>query len=341
MNKLISLAKVMGRIGQDEFVPSILKLARLSDKKYSEIARNIIAYILSDECIPKNRFYTQTTSHQSYSVPETVVTDIYKSVDLNVSKGNQGPGGLRCKFELEIYFPMTDEDYESELRFGTSKEFLDASLCRKWKKTAGDASSRSGNVYAARLFPRPIDLPVQGLGDKKWINELYISNPGIYSTLIHEITHIVDKTRTDSDINNDYKDSHNPDGSLSDDYLKSKIETQARLMQLFTYLREWVAQESPDLNAENYINSNEQKDPTMEKIILSLYNNDFIKFKDVIFTDEVLGGLLRMQSMKSDKTIKKYTARLFDMFNYLRGAFGLGAAGGSGSIQNIPDIDVE
>jgi hypothetical protein len=333
MNKIIKLAKAFDRLGFHDENYSLLKLARDTDKKYSDIAREIIFYVY-ENVNPKKRYTVFGHDNQAFDVPSDVLFDIFRKNNLNILEFGKNIDNLKYGLSIQVYFPMNDEDYEYNLKT-SKKESLDNLPSRSWKRIAGNAYNNSINI-----FPSPNDIKNSD-GNKNWFKIIY-ENQKYYTVIVHEITHLIDMARaavTGNEINS--KPTRNDSGKLNSNYWNSRLEMQARLMQVFTSLREDLIAECPSLNAEEYLKSEERKYPIFKKIITSLKEDNFIAFKDSIFSDPQYSNILRLSNIKSENVIKKYTARLFDMFNYFRRAFGLGDSSGSGSLKNIPEVEHE
>lgn len=335
MNKIVKLANAIYSLGLYEEGSLILKLARKTDKSYSDIAREIIFFIY-DNIDPIKSYLLVGREHQRFFISYDVLKNIFAKHNLYIPELSSNSEYIKNGLTIEIYLPMDEDKYKENLSL-IGKNNLDKSKSRKWTLKIGGSAYISGQFKRIELYPTP-DLIGENDGSKNWF-EIILNDFTSYTFLIHEITHIIDGIRFGKTINQ--KNVSDSSGNTNQNYWNSRLEMQARLMQVFTFLREQILIECPNLDAEEYLKSDKIKNPFFEKIILSLKEDDFIKFKDEIFKDHDLSLMLALEKIKSQNVIKKYTARLFDMFNYLRRAFKLGDSSGRGSLSNIPNIEHE
>ena len=128
MNKLIKLANIFSSLGLYKEKYSILKLARETNKKYSNIARDISSYIylnvspqtlssdywlnqpMNQKDIKAIKFINKFINTQEFFVSYDVLKNIFEEHNLELSEN--GNEKLKSGLKIIIYPAISDESYE-------------------------------------------------------------------------------------------------------------------------------------------------------------------------------------------------------------------------------------
>ena len=343
MNKIIALNKILIKLQLYNEAERIIKLARETDEKYTSIAYKILEYIKDNP--PKSTLISNSIgtsfssiSFQSYFIPYHILNQFFKEADLLTPNEMSSVGEtefIKNGLTIIIYPPISDSKIynfaESRLKNDSAKidafiKSMDLMPGRKWKNIGGSAAPTNNyQSLVINLYPSPLqffDGRDVDLANEKWINGLGEKSLNI---LIHEISHTIDFRRYGKEINRKPIRSFTKREDAPSEYLNSYEEIQARLMQIFADLKIILLEACPDLDIKKFLSDEEDKD-TIEYDLLSAINDgDFLEFKEIIFEDALFSEKLLLDLIKSEKTKKKYSFRLYDMFNFFRRLFKLEA----------------